>query len=202
MQIKSLGFNLVLYLALIEAIALLTLDYHANPFLIGLIPAFIVLLLYEFLSKYFPVVINESEITDVPIILPAILNGIFILILFGIQSVTPVFGKDAIGTALFGFVSVAAAFLAVLFLYNISPVKIKFRLNKKQVELRKVSYMFVVYAGIFEFFILPTMAVFSAAGINMFVNGLISGLLGGTIAWGVLNLFLMKNPVEVSLKSV
>lgn len=97
----------------------------------------------------------------------------------------------------FGFLSVFLAAWVLLLVYNNLNFKIKFKLNSKKVKLKQISPLFVVYMGIFEAFILPVMIYLLT--LNYFLDGLISGFIGGAIAWFIVNKILAKKPLEISL---
>ncbi len=200
MKIKNFNYWLVVYLAVIEGISLFVLNSVniANAgFLVGFIPAIIVLWLYQFTASYAPIKLNGNEIHDFPIVFPSIANGLFIMVLFFIQFLLPV--ESLIGNALFGFASVFLSFFILVLVYNMMKFKMKFLLGERIVTLTRISPLFSVYAGIFELFILPLMDLFYKLGVNPFLNGLCAGFLGGTIGAFVVLYFMEKKPLEVSL---
>jgi hypothetical protein len=89
------------------------------------------------------------------------------------------------------------AALILVLIHNNFNFKLKFNLDEGEIKLRKISPIIALYAGLFEFFILPLMLVLHQ--INPFVNGFLSGAIGGSIAWLIVNLILEKKPLEVSL---
>ncbi len=196
MKIRHLDFSFVLYLALIEGIALFVLDKTValGGVWVGFVPAFIILLIYKITYKYIPIKINGKEVMYVPVIFLSIANGLFIVLLFFIQNYIPNFA-NVLSEGLYGLISVFLSFMILIFLYNIQPLKITIMIGTTAQKIEKMSYKFSVYAGIFEFFILPLMFIFYTIHINSFLNGLLSGLIGGIIALFVVNLILSKKPV-------
>lgn len=191
MKISKISWNLVIWLALIEGISLFVLDLNAFSFLIGFIPALLVLLIYELN----PIKINNQKITKLPVLYLSLVNGLFIFILFNVQKIIEIFiNKLFIG--IFGFLSVLLAFLILVLIYNnIKIFRIKFKLNNKKVALKHLDYCFVLYAGLFEFFILPLMKWFYSINLHIFVNGALAGLIGSSIALLIVNYILKKKPL-------
>jgi hypothetical protein len=208
MEIKSINYWFIVYLALIEGLSLLVLDliplrWYTESlaglllgFPVGFIPMFSVLLLYKFTGKRFPIRISNGIVSDVPLLLPSLMNGIFILLLFPLQDILPSFNLGLLGAALFGFFSVLLTTMILLTFYNESRVKLKFTLQGRKVKLQRLTHGIILYAGLFEFFILPLMGIFYQKGIPAFANGFLSGLIGGSIAWLLVNYILSKKPIE------
>jgi drug/metabolite transporter (DMT)-like permease len=212
MNIEKISYSLVLYLALIEGLSLVILDIIPAAvfvdssfgmllaFPIGFIPALLVLFIYRFKEKYLPLKINGKKITNIPLLIPSIANGLFMTFLFSAQELLPIPTTTIIGEGLFGFVSVLIAAWIVVVLYNELPLKatrIRFSIDKKHVELKHIGYFAALYAGLFEFFILPLMFVFYGYGIYPFLNGFFSGLIGSTVALFITNQLLKKNPLQL-----
>lgn len=218
MKIRSINFNFVLYLALIEGISFFLASSGVNSFLVGFLPMLTVLLMYKLISDYLPVKINNMKMHNLPLVALSVINGLFIMLLFFVQDMLYKIPwmqnllssfRNIFGDALFGFLSVFLSALVLLLIYNYSNleiIKIKFKipvvlsLNRKKVMIKKINYLFVAYMGIFEAFILPIMVSFSA--IHPFLNGLISGFIGGAVAWIIVNAILSKNSLELLLQPV
>ncbi|HME87088.1 MAG TPA: hypothetical protein VKE88_01640 [Candidatus Nanoarchaeia archaeon] len=158
------------------------MDKGADPFLIGAVPAFVILAIYKFTINYLPIKINKSPV-HIPVIPWSFMNGVFIVILFATQKFIPVIPYPFY-EAVFGFVSVMIAFFVMIVANNVFSRK-------------KTSPLLALYAGIFEFFILPLMFVFYGLQENTFVNGFVSGLIGGAIALCIVNKILKKNPLTL-----
>jgi hypothetical protein len=212
MNIEKISYSLVLYLALIEGLSLVILDVIPAAvfvdssfgmllaFPIGFIPALLVLFIYRFKENYLPLKINDKKIADIPLLIPSIVNGLFMVFLFSAQELLPIPTIGIISEGLFGFVSVLIAAWIIVVLYNEIPVKatrLRFTVNKNHVELKRIDYFTVLYAGSFEFFILPLMFVFYGYGIYPFLNGFFSGLIGSTVALFITNQLLKKKPLQL-----
>lgn len=205
MQINKVNYALVVYLALIEGLSLLVLDLTQQypvraieGLFVGFIPAFIVLSLYRLISNELPIKINGREITELPLLYPSILNAIFIELLFLIQILLPNL-TGILGSAVFGFLSVFISSFVLVFAYNIFGVSLGFELNSKMEKLIHIDLITPFYAGIFEFFILPLMAVFYVLKLPVFINGLIAGFVGSLIGLWIINKILEKKPLELLL---
>ncbi len=205
MLIRRLNYTFILYLALIEGLSLVVLDIVTkinfgilNGFLVGFVPALLVLLLYTFTSKYYVVKVNNKELLELPVLYLSVANGLFIFLLFLIQSLLPSPGR-VIGTAVYGLLSVLLSSLVLILIYNKIHYKIRFTLDVKSVQLKEISVFASVYAGIFEFFILPLMGMFYDLAFPAFINGFLSGLIGGTIALYIVDSILEKKQLEISL---
>ena len=208
MEIRSINYWFVVYLALIEGLSLVILNvipayWYVNSLLglligfpVGFIPMFLVLLLYKFSKKRFPIKLNGAIVSDVPLLFPSILNGFFILFLFPLQDLLPFFYLGVIGAALFGFISVLLTALILLTIYNEAPVKVSFSVHNRKIRLVRVGYMAVVYFGLFELFILPLMGIFYQSGLHPFLTGSLAGLIGGSVAWLILKALLSFSPLE------
>ncbi len=205
MQLKHVNYAFVVYLALIEALSLVVLDFTNevnfsifNGFIVGFVPALIVLLLYRVISPNYPVKFNGKEILKLPVLYLSVVNGLFIFLLFLIQGFLP--NPDGLlGNAFYGFFSVFLSSLILIAIYGGINFKVKFTFGMKEVKLNDISVYASLCAGLFEFFILPLMALFYNFNIPSFINGLLAGFIGGTIALYLLDSLLEKKPIEMSL---
>ena len=203
MEITKVNYALVVYLALIEGLSLFVLDlFSGYPFdefiglLAGFIPALIVLSLYRIVSDKIPIKINGKEITKLPILQLSAMNALFIEILFIIQTFIPN-PTHLFGYAVFGLLSVLLASLVLILAYNKLKLKVSFELNNKLIKVNKISPYASVYAGIFEFFILPLMMLFYSLNLFSLINGIVSGFVGGLIGLWIVNKILEKRPLEL-----
>ena len=114
MKINKISLSLVVYLALIESISLFVLDFSRNnlygAFLVGFIPAIIVLGLYNLISNIFPVKLNNKSVSKIPAVLLSVANGLFIVTLFFVQDIMTKINPNIV-VPLFGFFSVFFVFL-------------------------------------------------------------------------------------------
>lgn len=201
MEISKVSLSLAVYLALIEGISLFVLDFSREfdfygAFLVGFVPAIIVLGLYKLTSNIFPIKINNKKISNIPVILLSIANGIFIILLFLIQDLIMRI-KAHIFVPIFGFFSVFLAFLILIIIYNNIKLKISFNTGKEHFKVKRIGLYFAIYAGILEAFILPLMNIFYSINMPSLLNGFIAGLIGGIIGLVIVNLILRKLPLEL-----
>ncbi|MEK6886688.1 MAG: hypothetical protein AABW88_02550 [Nanoarchaeota archaeon] len=200
MKINKISLSLVVYLALIESISLFVLDFSRNnlygAFLVGFIPAIIVLGLYNLISNIFPVKLNNKSVSKIPAVLLSVANGLFIVTLFFVQDIMTKINPNIV-VPLFGFFSVFFVFLVLVLIYNNIKLNVIFNLGKERIEVKQISLYFAIYAGIVEAFILPFMYVFYSINIPSLLNGLFAGLIGGIIGLFLVNLVLRKIPLEL-----
>ena len=203
MEITKVNYALVVYLAMIEGLSLFVLDIlRPYPFdlfvgfIVGFIPSLAVLIAYRLIAHQFPIKINGMDITKLPILFLSALNAVFIELLFVMQSVIPSPGNMP-GYSVFGFLSVLIASLVLIFIYNKLDWKISLEVNHRIVKLKNISPYVAVYAGIFEFFILPLMMIFYSLNLFSLINGLVSGFVGGLVGLWVVNKILEKKPLEL-----
>ena len=203
MEIKKVNYALVVYLALIEGLSLFVLEvlkpYPINAILgliVGFVPAVVVLAIYKVSSESFPVKLNGKDVTKLPILYLSVLNAIFIEVLFLIQNYLPALG-GLFGSAVFGLLSVLIASLLLIMVYNMANVKLNFELNHKELKVTHLDLTTSVYAGIFEFFIMPVMVLFYSLNLFSLINGLVSGFVGSLIALWIVNKILEKKPLEL-----
>lgn len=201
MEISKISLSLAVYLALIESISLFVLDFSREfdfygAFLVGFVPAIIVLVLYKLASTVFPVKLNNKSVSNVPIVFLSIANGLFIILLFLLQDFMNKL-KLNMFVSLFGFFSVFLSFLILVLIYNKLDFKVEFNLENRLVKIKKVSLYFAVYAGIVEAFILPLMALFYSYGISSLLTGFAAGFVGGIIGLWVVDYIINKKPLEL-----
>jgi hypothetical protein len=196
MHITKISWSLAVYLALIEGIALFLMQKSFHAFFIGFVPAFVVLALYKLINKQFPIKLNNVKISKLTIITLSLLNGLFMILLFLIQDIlVRIFNH--MFSAVFGFLSVFLVIFLMIIIYNEIPYKISFKLNNEKLKLHKIDIVVAVYAGIFEFFILPLIYVFYYLNVNVFINGFLAGLIGGLVSLFVINLIIKKYPLKI-----
>ncbi len=203
MKIKKVSLSLTVYLALIESISLFVLDFSREfdiygAFLVGFIPVILVLWIYKLSSSRFPVKINDEKISNLPVVLLSIANGIFIVLLFLIQDLMLRINPH-IFVPIFGLFSVFLTFLILVLIYNSINLKVIFNLDEERIKIKKISLYFAIYAGIIEAFILPLMYLFYSIDMPSLLNGFIAGLIGSFIGLVIVNNILSKKPLEISL---
>lgn len=196
MQITKISWSFAVYLALIEGIALFLLDLGTHAFFIGFISAAVVLLLYQLTKKILPFKINNKPVSNLPIAILSVFNGLFMMILFLLQDVIlRIFNH--MFSAIFGFLSVFVTFFLIVVLYNQSPYHSSFNLGKEKLKLRKVSVLFAFYAGLFEFFIMPLILYGYSINLPGFVNGIMSGAIGGLLGLLIFNACSKRYPLVI-----
>jgi hypothetical protein len=196
MEISKISWSLAVYLMLIEGIALFLLDLGTHAFFIGFISLAIVLLLYKATQKTLPLKINNKTISGLPIATLSALNGLFMLVLFLIQDALLKTFSHML-SAVYGFLSVFVTIFLLILIYNENPYKVSFKISNQKIKLNKISVLFALYAGLFEFFIMPAIFYFFSINLPGIYNGLISGLVGGLLGVLVSNLLLKKWPVLI-----
>ncbi len=212
MRIKNISWELLLYLAIVEAFSLwiqeLMLPY------VKISSAFLQAIVFGFLTGFFGLFftieiynvlplklkLNKKPIKRVNVLAPCLLNAVFLAIAFMIQiSIEKLEHLGLIGYALFGFISIGlAAFLSIL-IYNNTNFKIKFYFSNKLKTIKKINLNFALFAGFFDFFIIPFMFVFYANNVPSFANGFLSGLLGSLVPFFITNFLLERCNIRIKI---
>ncbi|MFC1728350.1 hypothetical protein ACFLZ7_02705 [Nanoarchaeota archaeon] len=209
MQLKKIGWTLILYIALVEGIALLIQDL-ITPFVrfsepgraiaSGLIIGFFAMLLTVLIYNLIPykIKINNKKINKVGILVPSVFNALFLALTFVVQlKIMDLESLGLIGFSLLGLISVGVALFLSIFVYNELNFKIRLDLNNKKQKINRIPFSFALIAGFFEFFIITLMVIFYFNQVPAFVNGFLSGLLGSLIPLAVLNELLEKINIKV-----
>lgn len=210
MRIKKISLALIFYMALLEAFSLWIqpiignfIHFKTEPInaivyglLTGFFGMFFAISIYNVLP--YKIKINNKKIKRVEPFVPCSFNALFLAIAFAVQVAIQDLNRFSwIGYALFGFISIAIAAIMSILIYNRLKFKIKYSIENKKQQIKRITAEFAVIAGFFEFFIMPPMIIFYYKGVPEFANGFLSGLMGSIIPFIIINMILDKIKLEI-----
>jgi len=198
--IKKLSYKLIFVLALFEAVSLFFIALFGidtttktdltfkfiNGLFTGFLTTIIAITIINLLLKNIQHKIRyqEQRVTKLGILTPAILNAIFLAVLFVIESiVSPIKHVNLIfGNAIVGVITTPLSIYLTLALYNRQDkLKIYFKTTKKHFIKKFSAGNIAIYAGTYEVIALPIMAVLMQQSmlqsqLGFTIIGLLAGL--------------------------
>jgi|GEM_PF-3581252 len=199
------------FIAIFEFFTLLILPYIGlNSFITGFIDGFagavLAILIFDFISsKGFKLNIeldrNKTYLKKLPVLIPSLANGLFILSMFLVQEeLVFAFRSEIINDAINGFSATFIAMVACIVLYNIlikfTKIRLKGELDDKHFKIGRIDlWRSCFFVALFELFILPLMGIIFILLQNLPYQltyplvGLFGGFFGSLIASFLYNLF-------------